>query len=198
MNNVAIIVGHTPRSPGASSHTGVSEFPFNDAVAGLTLSRINALGLRVEAKKILRDLPNDFSGLPQKVNRLRFADGRGADIALSLHFNAFGDPQANGTEVLYWGNSSKGKKLAQTIQGGMLSQLGTRNRGLRPITSSGARGGHLLKRTSMPCVIIEPGFASNASDWEAIKDQSRLASIYAAAVFKYFGITVSKGDLSCG
>ena len=180
--NVAIIVGHTPDSPGAVSIEGVSEFVYNNPLADRLVKILRLRGFDVE--KVLRGRPNQYSKLPAKVNRLRFGNGGGADIAVSLHFNA-ASFTASGTEMLYWYSSVKSRRLAALLQEEVINTLHTRDRGIKPRTSRD-RGAHLLRKTSMPCVIVEPFFGSNNEDWLLGKNQkAKLTNAYALAIGRY-------------
>ena len=153
MQSISLIIGHSATSKGASNKTsGVSEFDFNEPLALSVAEKLRLEGFQVFV--IYRDC--SYSELPAKVNDTK------ADIAVSLHCNAF-NSHANGTETLYYRGSSKGSQLARAIQVQIVSCLGLADRGVKPCVAShkgkaGDRGGHLLKYTSMPCVIVEPFF----------------------------------------
>lgn len=178
MKKLAIIIGHTQHSPGACHESGLCEFGFNQPLAHQLADKL--LG-KVETTIVYRGRPNDYRGLPAKVNRT------GADYAISLHCNSF-NAQSNGTEMLYWHTSSEGKRLASSLQRHVLSALGLRDRGLKPITPQDKRGRHLLQKTNMPCVICEPGFFSNERDFAVLMaNQSALVQAYADAVLEVLG-----------
>ena len=170
----AIIIGHTPASPGATSRRGyVTEWNYNSFLAPLIEDRAASDCIIVE-----RGLPNDYDGLPAKVN------ATGADFAIELHANAF-NGEASGTEMLYWHSSTKGKQLAEILQTEILRALGLRHRGIKPCRRAD-RGGYLLQKTRMPCVIAEPFFIDHDGDLEAAtRGMCRLAEAYASAIDHY-------------
>ncbi len=89
--------------------------------------------------------------------RVREANAFGADVFISLHTNASVNPSANGSEALIYSRSSNVSfELAEDILENLSEVTGLRNRGVieRP-------GLYILKRTSMPAVLVEMGFITN-------------------------------------
>lgn len=176
---IAIIVGHTQSSPGACAPDGsVCEFGYNEPVARGVVDELEAGGLT--AQVVYRDEPNDYSGLPSKVNQLD------PDFIVSLHANAAGE-FATGTEMLYWHDSESGEVLARTLQRHVVAVLGLRDRGVKP-RQSHHRGSHLLKSTRAPCVIAEPFFISNFKDLRRARaKKGQLVRAYVEAIQHYAG-----------
>lgn len=100
---------------------------------------------------------NNASSLRVRVNE---ANAWGADLFLSIHTNASENPRATGSEALVYGPSSR---VAIGVAEDILAELhlvtGLRNRGIvyRP-------GLYVLKKTTMPAVLVEIGFISNPQD----------------------------------
>ena len=181
MKKIALIIGHSEKNQGATNKTyGTSEFEFNGPLAHSVAEKLLLEGF--EPIIIYRD--NSYSALPGKVNRTD------ADIAVSFHCNAF-NKNPNGTETLYYKNSSRGLFLASCIQDEIVKCLGLKDRGLKACAASkigkaGDRGGHLLKHTSMPCVIVEPFFIDSDSSLELANHKFEdLAEAYTAGIVKY-------------
>lgn len=161
MKKVAIIIGHSEESQGAANrNSGMTEFLFNEPLAHLIATKLITAGY--EPLVIYRG--ESYSSLPGDVNKT------GADIAVSLHCNAFNnDP--NGTETLYFKDSQKGFLLASCVQEQIVKCLGLKDRGIKPckykyVGKAGDRGGYLLEKTSMPCVIVEPFFIDSDTSLE--------------------------------
>ena len=94
--------------------------------------------------------------------RVREANTWGADVFVSLHTNASPNPSANGTEALIYSRSStEALGLAESILTELTQVTGLRNRGVieRP-------GLYVLKRTTMPAVLVEMGFITNRYEAE--------------------------------
>lgn len=156
---IALIVGHEKKAQGASNVNGETEYTFNRKLAKLIAPILLAQGH--EPVIVYRD-GTTYSKLPQRVNQTE------ADIALSLHCNAF-NTTATGSEVLHYVNSQNSERLASLIQREVVQVLELRDRGLRPVDAKhkgrkGDKGGHLCKYTAMPCVIVEAFFIDNNSD----------------------------------
>lgn len=167
----ALIVGHEPTKPGASSVTGETEFDYNKDLARQIEALVDPKYCRVEL--VYR---NGYSKLPGIVNATN------ADFAVELHFNASNAGAARGTEMLYWHKSGYGKMLATVLQRKIVGALDLRDRGILPRDLE-ARGGYLLGKTRMPCVIAEPFFGDNDEDWHvATTRKATLARAYADAI----------------
>lgn len=175
---VAFVIGHTPDSPGAcASDYDICEHGYNEAVAQETAGQVE----QAEAVVVRRDRPDDYYGLPFKLNDL------GVDAAISLHANACETWGVSGSEVLHWHQSESGRDLADYLLAGIESALELPNRGLKG-RQVGDRGGHLLSVTRMPTAICEPFFIDHQPDLRrAIERQDALASAYADAIDKWVG-----------
>lgn len=178
----ALVIGHKASSPGAvNENSGVSEFEFNEDLSIRIENHYNDnpdLYKNVEIVRVYRK--TNYENLPHEINELD------PDFIVSLHCNAYdepeGIPEATGTEVLYYHTSEKGKKIAQILQRHLIDALGLKDRGIKPKNSE-ARGGYLLKTTKAPCVIAEPFFIDNDSDFEKAKANIvYLAGEYASAI----------------
>ena len=147
---IAIVIGHSIRHPGAvNKHSGVTEYEYNEQLATI-IKTISRLDIEI----IYR---HSYVGLPKKINK------KNPDYIISLHCNAY-NTKASGTETLYYYKSKKGKILAERMQSAMLDALFLTDRGIKAKTTDD-RGGYLLKYTKAPCVILEPFFIDNDSDY---------------------------------
>jgi N-acetylmuramoyl-L-alanine amidase len=176
MKKIALIIGHSAKRPGAINKTyGVSEFEFNEPLAHSVAEKLILEGYQPII--VYRDA--SYSALPAKVNQT------GAAIAVSFHCNAFNE-KASGCEVLYSQGSIKGEKLAKLIQGSIVKKLGFTDRGIKPRLESD-RGGLILKRTSMPCVIVEPFFIDHNASLELARYKFEdLAEAYTQGIKSFF------------
>lgn len=167
---ICLSVGHSEKEQGAVNQTyGVTEFQFNSALAPLIKEQLHKLGHEVVLvwRESLKDLP-------KKIN------ATGADVAVELHCNAF-NKIASGTEVLHYPSSKRGAKLAQFIQDSLVDILDLRDRGVKPSERE-----LILRATSMPCVILEPGFIDNDVDYLLMKNhKEELALAIASGIHEY-------------
>ena len=105
-------------------------------------------------------------------SRVREANSWGADIFVSLHTNASTNPSANGTEVLIYSiENTEAFNLAEDILEELTLITGLRNRGIveRP-------GLYVLRRTTMPSVLVEMGFITNRTDADLMANSPQLFS----------------------
>jgi len=172
MKKVAIIVGHSDKSRGASNaKTGETEWNYNNNIARKIHGKL--LAKKVEPVIIYRT--NGYSALPYEINR------QNPSLIISLHCNAF-DSSASGCEMLYYHSSKASKSFATILQDKVNKVLGNKNRGIKPKHSED-RGGHILKSTNAPCVITEPFFIDNDSELKnAEEKEAALVNAYVEAI----------------
>ncbi len=91
-------------------------------------------------------------------SRSSFANSMGADRFMSIHANAFGDPQANGTETFSSSENGDGARLRELVQEEIIAAWGLRNRGNKTANFS------VLRNTAMPAELHELGFITNTTD----------------------------------
>lgn len=158
MKRVALVVGHTEKSPGSCNITcGISEFEFNKKLVKGIAAIIDD---RCEIKIVYRDR---YSDLPEKVNALN------PNFVICFHSNAF-NRNSSGTETLYYYKSKKGKKMAVIFQEKIVNALKLKDRGIKG-KSSEERGGYILRYTDAPCILLEPFFIDNDNDYRTVVDK---------------------------
>lgn len=106
-------------------------------------------------------------------NRAAFAKEVGADLFVSLHMNANTQSSVYGTEIYYSNNNNKknnaglnSEMLSKIFVDNLSKSLGTKNRGVR------AEKYTVVHKNTVPAVLIELGFMSNANDFAKISDPS--------------------------
>ncbi|MCK4527514.1 N-acetylmuramoyl-L-alanine amidase [candidate division WOR-3 bacterium] len=153
MQKIALVIGHTEKSPGAINTTcGVSEFDFNRK---LVTSIAAIIDDRCEVKIVYRER---YSDLPEKINAWN------PDFVICFHANAF-NGRVMGAETLFYHKSKKGKEMATIFQSNIVKALGLKDRGIKG-KSSEQRGGYVLRFTEVPCILIEPFFIDNDDDYK--------------------------------
>lgn len=150
MQKLAIVVGHDEKRTGAfNKELGFTEYYLNNELGKAILD----VCIERKISSILFYRLNGYSKLPSEINAL------GADYCICLHHNASGKRRVNGTETLYYTKSETSRKFAQKVNDSMVKTLGYKDRGLLPREKG--NGVHVLKNTSMPCILVEPYFMSN-------------------------------------
>lgn len=161
MEKIALLVGHRSRSQGAYGNAGQSEWAFYNKLVGEVIHA--AEGLDVELKVFHRKEAGH--GYTQRIKHVHEEiDAWGANITVSLHFNASSNASANGHEVLHCASSHTSAEYARILNDIFNKHLKNRNRGVKPKTKKD-RGGGFLCRGRSYCVLIEPFFASHQSEY---------------------------------
>jgi len=175
--SVALVVGHHPQAKGAVLTVGDLSIQEYDLWQPLARELAQTLrGHRIESTVVLRPNEDPDEELAERIN------DTGADCAVELHFNAAASKAAQGTEMLYWADSSDGKRLARHLHDTTTDRLGTDPRGLKPVMS----GYPVLRLTEMPAVIAEPAFGSNSEDaWTLLTGQADVLEAYRTAIRKW-------------
>lgn len=169
----ALDMGHTPTSPGASGH--LDELT-EDRKVGAALKRI----MQAAGHSVADVTAPDSMAYPAETDyRVTKANGSGAELFVSVHFNAGG---GTGTEVLYYGGDSRGLELAARISAEVSDALGLPNRGAKARTGEVA----VIRDTTMTAVLVEVCFVDSAADAKAYRAVG--ADRVAAAIARGLGI----------
>lgn len=138
--------------------------------------------------KMSRPTPDTILGTSNStslVERVRDANRWGADVFISLHTNASENPNASGAEVLIYSLSLPiPRELGTDILEELTLITGLRNRGLKE-----RPGLYVLRRTTMPALLVEMGFISNPGDAELMANSPELFArgIY-RGILKYYDL----------
>src|SRR5881227_2163700 len=88
--------------------------------------------------------------------RVAMANSYPNAIFVCVHFNSAQRVGANGIETYFY--STESAPLAASIQSSVVRAAGTENRGVR------RRGYYVLRRTTVPAVLVECGFLTNPTE----------------------------------
>ncbi|HWM86425.1 MAG TPA: N-acetylmuramoyl-L-alanine amidase [Kofleriaceae bacterium] len=117
--------------------------------------------------------------------RAAFANAEGADRFMSIHSNAFGSSQANGTETFSFAEGSTGANMRNLVQEEMIAAWGRTNRGNKTANFA------VLRETAMPAELHELAFITNAGDAAFLAsptERQRAAEAHLRAIQRHFGI----------
>ena len=118
--------------------------------------------------------------------RREIADTGNADIMISIHQNSFTDESVRGAQVFYYSLSEESKRLATYIQAEIKNFVQTSNHREPKADSSY----YILKKTTIPAVIVECGFLSNPEERQNLINpeyQEKIAWAIYLGILKYFG-----------
>lgn len=168
---IALDAGHGGSDTGAIGPTGVTE-------KGVTLRVAKALQklLQAEGATVLMTRTTDTEVSPKKANasdveelqaRCDVGNDGNADIFISMHMDSFNNSTPSGTTGYYYTKGSKaGQRLAQYLSEGVVTALGTGNRGTKSCNF------YVVKHTDMPATLVEMAFISNDKEEKLMNSEA--------------------------
>ena len=115
--------------------------------------------------------------------RVRLANEWPADYFISIHANANVNPDINGAEIYIYQYFTQANWLAQHVMDKLLEYTNLDNNGIRVNQSL-----YVLRRTSMPAILVEMGYLTNYGDAVIIRDnQWQIAFGIYNGILDYFG-----------
>ncbi|MDX2099193.1 MAG: N-acetylmuramoyl-L-alanine amidase [Leptolyngbyaceae cyanobacterium bins.59] len=173
---VVIDPGHGGPDPGAIGIAGLQEKGIVLDIGNQVTALLQQRGIDVvQTRQDDRDLDLE--------PRVRMAEQSRATVFVSIHANAISlsRPDVSGLETYHYG---KGERLARLIHSSILQAVGPRDRGVRRARF------YVLRRTSMPSVLIEVGFVTGREDASRLSDpayRSQMAAAIARGILQYLG-----------
>ncbi len=158
---VVIDAGHGGDDPGKVGINGALEKDINLVIAELIQSYLEQNGVTVI---LTRDSDAGLCGAKsgnKKVedlkNRLALIESSGALLAVSIHQNSYTSESVHGAQVFYYETSENGRRAALLLQNQLVE--GLQEKKARQAKKNDSY--YLLKKSSVPTVIVECGFLSN-------------------------------------
>ena len=165
-NNITVFIdpGHGGSDPGCV-HNGLNEKNVNLTVSLKLKSKLEQNGYRV----VMSRTTDIYRSLDERVN---MANVSGANIFLSIHGNAWYEPDANGTET-YWSPSGAAgsSQFATVIQKNLVKSINRRDRGVKTADFK------VIKYTKMTSALVEYVFLSNPEEAQLLKSDTFLNKI---------------------
>jgi N-acetylmuramoyl-L-alanine amidase len=171
---VVLDPGHGGGDPGAIGIDGLREAPTALAIAQQVAAILDQQGVQAV---LTRSSDVEIELQP----RVDLAEQVNATLFVSIHLNAIDmtRPDVNGTTTYYY---SSGEALAQVIQDAAVQGGGLGDRGIHSARF------YVLRRTSMPAVLVETGFVTGSEDAPKLGDpawQGRMAQGIANGILQY-------------
>ncbi len=167
--------GHGGFDGGAVAADGTVEKNINLNISVCLAQMLKAAGFRVimtrEADVSTDDVENDVIAVRKKSdlkNRLDLMEDYPEAVFVSIHLNKFTTTSARGSQVFYSGKCEESKILGEAIQGTIVEMLQPENTRINKQATSGT---YLLYNATIPAVLVECGFLSNAKELELLKDE---------------------------
>lgn len=170
---IVIDAGHGGWDPGkVSDIDGIYEKDINVKVALMLQTYLEqgdciVLMTRVTDEALAEKKTADLNG------RVTLANTSNADAIISIHQNSFTKKSAKGSQVFYYKESEESLDLAQRIQANMKDFLGQQSNRLAKADESY----YMLKKTTIPSVIVECGFLSNPEETKLLMEDEYLEKL---------------------
>lgn len=180
---VVLDAGHGGHDPGAVGNG------FTEKERALTLTKYVDAELKSRGIRTMLTRDNDtFVSLSGRAN---IANRNKATIFVSFHLNA-ATPSASGYETFTYtkvdANTKRLQDLLHSNAMAVLNKYGIKDRGKKQANLA------VVRETTMPAVLTENGFISNADDMKYIGDNNvlnELGKAYADAIAMYLGVKVA-------
>lgn len=186
LQNKTIIIdpGHGGWDPGKTGTEGENEKNINLVISQnlkmlLEVGGANVVMTRYEDEALGESKKNDMMARKQHIEESN------ADIMVSIHQNSYPSQSAKGAQTFYYKNSKDGEKLAQCIQNKLIDKVDSSNK--RQAKEN--QQYYVLKKVSLPAVIVECGFLSNIEEERMLNDdkyQQKIAWAIYCGIDEYF------------
>jgi N-acetylmuramoyl-L-alanine amidase len=141
-----------------------------------TARRLEVLLRDAGLRTVMTRRDDTFVSLPQRV---AIANAQHNAIFISIHYNAAPRWGAEGFETYYY--NKRAAKLASACYSRIVQAWSGSRRGVR------TRGFFVIRKTTIPSVLVEPGFLTNPREGALISRpevRQRIANLLAAAIIR--------------
>lgn len=187
-NTVVIDAGHGGIDPGKVGINDALEKDINLQIAlklarNLEANGVNVVMTRTTDKGLYNE--NDSNKKVQDMKkRLSIIEEANPILAISVHQNSYPDESVCGPQVFYYKDSLEGEGAAKIMQKQLIASLKPEKE--REVKSNNTY--YLLKKTSVPLLIVECGFMSNPSEADMLttdKYQEQVAWAIYMGIMQY-------------
>lgn len=188
VTTVVIDAGHGGIDPGKVGINDALEKDINLSIALKLKKYLEQQDIRVVMTRETDEGLYEESDSNKKVrdmkNRLAIMEKTAPALTISIHQNSYPEESISGMQVFYYETSTEGKALAEIMQQTMIESL-------KPQKERTAKANdtyYLLKKTTVPIVIVECGFLSNRAEAELLVNsdyQEKMAWAIHMGVLRY-------------
>lgn len=185
---IVIDAGHGASDGGAVGLSGTSEKEINLEIAMRLKELLEKTGAQVIVTRA-DDEPLADSKREDMRLRKNIRDKSDADIFVSIHMNKFPESKYSGAQVFY-SPDEESKRLGEAIQDSMKTILNPNN---NRVAKKAEDSIYILKKSSVPSVIVECGFLSNPEEEQLLKSrdyQEKVAWSVYSGIIDYFDSNV--------
>lgn len=181
---VVLDAGHGGSDRGAVGPSGLTEKEVTLSVALKTEERLLNSGAEViMTRRTDKDVASPNASNTAELGARVATAPRDAEIFISIHCNAFSNPNSNGMETFYYSGSSASYRLAALLNEELQYYGGLSNRGIKSANF------YVIKHTHCPSSLIELGFITNYEEERLLASdeyQEKLAQAIVAAINRFF------------
>jgi len=185
---VVLDAGHGGNDPGKVGINGVPEKEVNLQIALFVKQFLEAADVRVVMTREADDGLYDADAANKKVQdmkrRIAIMEEAAPQLCVSIHQNSYPEEYVHGAQVFFYNGSKEGERLADLLQTQLKQTVDPENK--RQIKANDSY--YLLKKTTLPTVIVECGFLSNAEEAGKLcteEYQQRVAWAIHLGILKY-------------
>ncbi len=186
MIKIFIDQGHNPENPNAGAEgNGYREQDLVYEIGVLLAELLAGNGnFEVQLSRPTADTQLGTSNATSLSARTDAANSWGADYFISLHANASDIESATGTEAFVYSLTSAAYPLAAAITASVSEYTGEPDRGVSARPSL-----YVLRKTTMPAVLIELGFITNYGEASLMANSPGLfARAVYCGILEFFGL----------
>lgn len=191
---IVVDAGHGGIDPGKIGVNNALEKDINLAIAlklerNLKESGINVVMTRTDDNGLYNETDSNKKVRDMK-NRLAIIEEAKPALAVSIHQNSYPDPSVSGVQVFYYKDSVKSKEAAEIMQAQMIKSLQPKKERVAKDNSSY----YLLKKTSVPILIIECAFMSNPTEAQLLMQDAYQEKVAWAIYMGIMQVVNGSGD----
>ncbi len=169
---VIVDPGHGGTDGGAVGDDGTVEKHLNLTIALLLKEKLEEKEIKVIMTRQTDEDTDGLTGFHKRLDleeRARIGNESGADLYVSIHINASTTRKDQGFQVWYGSGSPDAPRLAQAVTDAVdAAQICTRIRAIKQVPETL----YIFRTVTIPCVLVECGFISNAADLYKLKQET--------------------------
>ena len=185
---VIIDAGHGGADPGKVGINGALEKDINLEIAMKLKNFLEMADVEViltrDSDAGLYDEDASNKKVQDMKRRVEIIETAKPDVTVSIHQNSYHEEYVHGAQTFYYEGSERSKALAEKIQQVLLNEVDKDNKRVAKSNDSY----YLLKKTSVPIVIVECGFLSNSEEAQKLNSdyyQEKLAWAVHLGILQY-------------
>lgn len=185
---VIIDAGHGGADPGKVGINGALEKDINLQIAKKLQQFLEAEDVEVvltrDSDAGLYDEGASNKKVQDMKRRVELIESTKPVLTVSIHQNSYHEEYVHGAQTFYYQGSEQSKALAEKIQQVLLNEVDKDNTRVAKANDSY----YLLKKTSVPIVIVECGFLSNSEEAQKLSSdyyQEKLAWAVHLGILQY-------------